>query len=123
GPALLLVPVLVVLTVLACLGIVLWLAALNVRYRDIRQIVPFFIQIGLFVSPVAYPSSVIDGPLRYVYALNPMVGVIDGFRWAFLGIGQHVLGVLLVSTTSALVVLVTGAYYFSRVERGFADVI
>lgn len=123
GLGLLVLPFLVVLTVAACLGFVLWLAALNVRYRDVRQVIPFLVQVWLFASPVAYPSTLIEGPLRYVYALNPMVGVIEGYRWAFLGTGRDVLAVMSVSTASALAVLVAAAFYFRRAERTFADVI
>jgi lipopolysaccharide transport system permease protein len=116
-------PALIVLLVVACLGPALWLAAINVRYRDVRQAVPFLIQVWLFVSPVAYSSTLIEGNFRYVYALNPMVGVIEGFRWAFLGTDRDIWPALLISTCSALALLVGGAYYFRRVERSFADVI
>jgi lipopolysaccharide transport system permease protein len=123
GPQLLLLPALVVLTVLACLGPVLWLAALNVRYRDVRQAVPFLVQVWLFASPVAYPSSLLEGPGRLLYALNPVVGVVDGYRWAFLGSGSDVLTVVAISTASASLILVGGLFYFRRAERSFADVI
>jgi lipopolysaccharide transport system permease protein len=123
GPGVLVMPGLVVLAVVACLGPALWLAAVNVRYRDVRQTVPFLVQLWLFASPVAYPSNLLDGPVRYLYALNPMVGVVEGFRWAFLGSGRDVAAVVLVSAASALAILVGGAFYFRRVERSFADVI
>jgi homopolymeric O-antigen transport system permease protein len=123
GVTVLVTPVLIVLLVMACLGPALWLSAINVRYRDVRQAVPFLVQVWLFVSPVAYSSTLIEGNLRYLYALNPMVGVIEGFRWAFLGTAGDIGIMLLISTCSSVALLVGGAYYFRRVERSFADII
>jgi lipopolysaccharide transport system permease protein len=123
GVTVLVTPGLIVLLVVACLGPALWLSAINVRYRDVRQAVPFLLQVWLFVSPVAYSSTLIEGNLRYLYALNPMVGVIEGFRWAFLGTARDIGTMLLISTCSSLALLVGGAYYFRRVERSFADII
>jgi len=123
GPRVLLLPALMALTVLACLGPVLWLAALNVRYRDVRQVVPFLVQIWLFVSPVAYPSSLVEGPARLLYALNPVVGVVEAYRWVFLGSGQDILALVATSTAAALLLLVGGLFYFRRAERSFADII
>jgi lipopolysaccharide transport system permease protein len=123
GPQVLVLPLLVVLVSVACLGVSLWLSAFNVLYRDVRQITPFLVQLWLFVTPVVYPSSLVEGDWRYVYALNPMVGVVDGTRWAFFGTGQDVPGVVLVSALSAVLVLVGGAFVFRRLERVFADVI
>jgi lipopolysaccharide transport system permease protein len=123
GLQVLVTPLLVVMLIAACLGPALWLAAINVKYRDVRQIVPFLIQVLLFLSPVAYSATLIEGRLLYIYALNPMVGVIEGFRWAFLGGGRDIGVVILISTCSALALLVGGAYYFRRFERSFADLI
>jgi lipopolysaccharide transport system permease protein len=123
GLTVLVTPGLIVLLVMACLGPALWLSAINVRYRDVRQAVPFLLQVWLFVSPVAYSSTLIEGTLRYLYALNPMVGVIEGFRWAFLGTARDIGTMLLISTCSSVALLVGGAYYFRRVERSFADII
>jgi lipopolysaccharide transport system permease protein len=113
-----------VLAAATALGAGLWFAALNVRYRDFRYVVPFLVQFGLFVSPVGFSSSIVPADLRVVYSLNPMVGVIDGFRWAILGqdagfnVPGFVLSVALVATILAL-----GVRYFRATERSFADVI
>ncbi len=108
----------------ASLGAGLWLAALNVKYRDFRYIVPFLIQFGLYISPVGFSSAVVPPQWRLLYSLNPMVGVIDGFRWAILG-GDGVIfwpGLALSSGVSGAI-LATGLWYFRRLERTFADVI
>jgi lipopolysaccharide transport system permease protein len=110
------------LTVAAALGSGLWLAALNVRYRDVKYVVPFLTQLWLFVTPVAYPTSLLPERWRALYALNPMVGVVEGYRWALFG-GPAPLLLVLSSTAGALVMLFTGAMYFRRVERTFADVV
>jgi lipopolysaccharide transport system permease protein len=123
GVRIVFVPVFVLLTIIAALGAVVWLSALNVRYRDIKYAVPFLTQLWLFVSPVAYPSSLLHGWTRTVYGLNPMAGAIDGFRWALLGTPAPPLGLLVASTGVALFALVTGLYYFRRIESTFADVI
>jgi lipopolysaccharide transport system permease protein len=96
---------------------------LNVKYRDVRYVVPFVMQIWLYASPVAYPSSLVHGTYRTLYSLNPMTGVIDGFRWCLLDVGAPRTGSLLVSIGAALALVVGGAIYFARTERGFADVI
>ncbi len=104
-------------------GVGLWLSALNVRYRDVRHAVPFLTQIWLFASPVAYPASLLDDRWRMIYGLNPMAGVIDGFRWCLLG-GEHRIGPeIWVSAAVALVVLVGGVFFFQRMERSFADIV
>lgn len=116
-------PVLVLLAFVTALGMGLWLSALNVKYRDVQHAVPFLIQIWLFATPIAYPSSLLPTPWRVLYALNPMVGVVEGFRWALLGT-SHAPG--LITATSALaaaLILVTGAFFFRRVEKTFADLI
>ena len=117
------VPLLLLQALVTALAVGLWLSALNVRYRDIRYVVPFLIQVWLFATPVAYPSSLLHEPWRTLYALNPMVGVIEGFRWALLGTGAMPGRMMLVSTAVVVVVLVTGVFHFRRAESTFADVV
>lgn len=116
-------PYLVVLTLSTALGVGLWLSALNVQYRDVKYVVPFLTQFWLFATPVAYPSSLLAGKWRLAYALNPMVGVVEGFRWALLGTRTRPLEIIAVSSITAVVMLVGGAFYFRRMERTFADVV
>jgi lipopolysaccharide transport system permease protein len=123
GLAIVVVPYLLLLALTAALGAGLLLAALNVQYRDVRHAVPFLVQFWLFASPIAYGSSLIAEPWRTVYALNPMVGVVEGFRWALIGTEIAPGRLILVSSASAIVMLVTGALYFRRMERTFADVV
>ena len=123
GPRVLWLLPLLALAFAAALGVGLWLAALNVRYRDVRYAVPFLTQLWLFATPIAYPSSLLDEPARTVYALNPMVGVVEGFRWALLDAGPAPGAMLLASSAAALVVLATGTLYFRRTEQTFADVV
>jgi homopolymeric O-antigen transport system permease protein len=118
--AVLVLPVLILIMLAAVLGVTAALSAVNVRYRDVRYVIPFAIQIWLFATPVAYPSSIIDEPLRTLSAINPMVGVVEGFRWAVLGADPQ-LTLLGISAASALVLLAAGLAYFDRVERSFAD--
>ena len=117
-------PLFVAIAFAAAMGAGLWLAALNVEYRDFRYIVPFIVQFGLYISPVGFSSSVVPEQWRLLYSLNPMVGVIDGFRWAILGkdFAIYLPGFLL-SVALVIVVLITGIQYFRRMERKFADVI
>jgi homopolymeric O-antigen transport system permease protein len=119
--AILALPLLIGIAAAAALGTSTALSALNVRYRDIRYVVPFAIQIWLFASPVAYPSSLLEEPWRTLSAINPMVGVVEGFRWATLGSGAAPWALIGISTVSACVLLLAGLAYFDRVERGFAD--
>ncbi|MGH2976173.1 MAG: ABC transporter permease, partial [Solirubrobacterales bacterium] len=121
-PAVLVLPLLIAIMLAAVMGVTAALSAVNVRYRDVRYVIPFAIQMWLFISPVAYPSSLIDQPWRTISAINPMVGVVEGFRWAVLG-ADAPLALIGVSAASALVLLVAGLAYFDRVERGFADFI
>ena len=121
-PAVLMLPVLILIMLAAVLGVTVGLSAINVRYRDVRYVIPFAIQMWLFISPVAYPSSLLEEPWRTLSAINPMVGVIEGFRWAVLG-AEAPLAQIGVSAVSALVLLFVGLAYFDRVERGFADFI
>ncbi|MBW4519469.1 MAG: ABC transporter permease [Scytolyngbya sp. HA4215-MV1] len=117
-------PVFIAIAFAAAMGAGLWLAALNVKYRDFRYIVPFIVQFGLYISPVGFSSSLIPTQWRLLYALNPMVGVIDGFRWAILGrnVAPDWQGFGL-STTLVLLLLGSGIWYFRKTERTFADVI
>jgi len=121
--SLLWLPLMALLALLTAFGIGLWLSALNVQYRDIQHAVPFLVQIWLFATPIAYPSSLLSEPWRTIYGLNPMVGVVEGFRWGLLGTGRPPGIPLLVSAAAALVLVVSGAFFFRRVERTFADVI
>lgn len=116
-------PCLLVLTVVTSLGVSLWLSALNVQFRDVRHVLPFLIQLWFFATPVAYPSSLLSEPWRILYSLNPMVGVVEGFRWALLGTETAPGPMLIVSSLTALALLVGGAFYFRRLEKTFADVI
>lgn len=111
------------LALITSLGVGLWLAAMNVLYRDIRYTVPFLTQIWLFATPIAYPSSLLHEPWRNIYALNPMAGVVEGFRWALLGTGTPISSMLFFSVFSAFALLISGAYYFRYMERSFADVV
>jgi lipopolysaccharide transport system permease protein len=117
------VPLLLVLATATALAVGLWLSALNVRYRDVRHTLPFLAQVWLFATPVAYPSSLVPEPWRTFYGLNPMVGVVEGFRWALLGTAAPPAGMLALSAVVVLVLLVGGLACFNRMERSFADVI
>ena len=116
-------PFLLLLALITALGGGLWLSAINVQYRDVRYAVPFLVQAWMFATPIAYPSSLLPEPWRTVYGLNPMVGVVEGFRWALLGAKTAPGPMMVVSTLAALVLLVSGAYYFRRMEKTFADVV
>jgi lipopolysaccharide transport system permease protein len=115
-------PLWTLLAVTTALAVSLWLAALNVRYRDVRYTLPFLTQLWLFVTPVAYPSSLVKPAWRALYGLNPMVGVVDGFRWALVG-GVWPGATVGASTAAVLLILVSGLFYFRRTERTFADVV
>ena len=121
-PKIVLLPLFLALALITSLGVALWLSALYVQYRDIRQVVPFLVQLWLFSTPVAYPSSLLSEPWRTVYGLNPMVGVVEGFRWVLLGTAAPG-PMVLVSTLVALAILIGGAFYFRRMEKTFADVV
>jgi lipopolysaccharide transport system permease protein len=116
-------PLFVLLTIATAIAIGLWLSALNVQYRDVRYVIPFLTQFWLFATPVAYPASLVPEALRPLYGLNPMAGVVEGFRWALLGTTNPPAGLLLVSTLMVVVLLVGGLYYFRRMEKTFADVV
>ena len=129
GRTVLVAPLFLLMAFVASLGAGLWLAALNARYRDVRHVFPFLIQMWLFVTPVIYPASRVLALLRQVglpawlLGLNPMVGVVEGFRWSLLGTPAPPGGVMAASAAVALLLLVTGAAYFRRMERSFADVV
>lgn len=114
-------PALGLLALVSSVGVGTWLTALNVRYRDIRYVVPFLVQVWLFASPVAYSTTQIPSSFRLVYELNPMAGTVEGFRWALLGTPWRLGWLPAVSVGIALFALLTGAYFFRRVERTFAD--
>ncbi|MGC1684274.1 MAG: ABC transporter permease [Candidatus Acidiferrales bacterium] len=121
GVAVLWLPVMLLLAIITALGVGLWLAALNALYRDVRYVMPFLVQFWMFASPVAYPSSLVPERWRWLYGLNPMAGVIDGFRWALTGRGQSPGPVLLASASAILVVLLSGLFFFQRMEGTIAD--
>lgn len=114
-------PALLLLTVVTSLGISLWLSALNVEYRDVKYVIPFLTQFWLFATPIAYSSSLLSEPWRTIYGINPMVGVVEGFRWALLGTDTQPGAMIFVSALAAVFLLVSGAYYFRRMEKTFAD--
>lgn len=126
-PAAALLPALIALAMLTALGFGLWLSALNVRYRDVQYLVPYLVQIGMYLTPVVYGSNLIPERFRWLLNLNPMTGVVEGFRWALLGpeaVGDYLsLPLLAISIAMALAVLISGAIFFRRTERTFADVI
>ena len=117
------VPVFLLLSIITALGVALWLAAINVQYRDVGYALPFITQFWMFITPVAYSSKVISEKWQVIYALNPMAGVVNGFRWALLGSGNPPDMLVAISTVIALIVLVTGLIYFRNMERTFADTI
>jgi lipopolysaccharide transport system permease protein len=116
-------PLFFLLALMAVLAVSLWLSALNVEFRDVRYTIPFITQLWLFITPVAYPSSLLSEPWRTLYGLNPMAGVVDGFRWALLGSTSGPGGMIVVSAAATLALLIGGAFYFRRMERTFADII
>ena len=122
--AVFLLPFFVFLMFAASLGVGMWIAALMVKYRDFRFIVPFIVQFGLYISPVGFQSSVVPDKYRLLFALNPMVGIIDGFRWCLLGTAKGIYGPeFATSVIEVLLLLLSGIWYFRRTERTFADVI
>jgi lipopolysaccharide transport system permease protein len=115
-------PLFILLTLTTSLGVGLWLSALNVKYRDFQYTIPFIIQLWMYASPVVYPASMIPESIRFLYGLNPMVGVIEGFRWALFGTTFPSL-VILVSICMVMVLLISGMFYFRRMERYYADIV
>jgi lipopolysaccharide transport system permease protein len=116
-------PLFVLLALVTALGVGMWLSALNVEYRDVRYTLPFLTQFWLFVTPIAYPSSLVPEVWRMLYGLNPMAGVVEGFRWVLLGSGKGPDSMLAVSALASLTLFVSGLYYFRRMERTFADTV
>ena len=116
-------PFFLLLALITALGVGLWMSALNVEYRDVRYVVPFITQFWMLATPIAYPSTMLSEPWRTIYGLNPMVGVIEGFRWALLGSDVGPGPMVAVSTVVSIVVLISGAFYFKRMERNFADIV
>lgn len=123
GIQVILLPLFFLLAVVTSLGVGLWLSALNVEYRDVRYTVPFLTQFWMFATPIAYPSSLLHEPWHTLYGLNPMTGVVDGFRWALLGTKTAPGAEIAVSSMAALLIVAGGAYYFRRMEKTFADVV
>lgn len=116
-------PALVLLALVTALGVGLWFAALNVLYRDIQYIVPFLVQVWLYATPIVYPSSLVPARWRTLYAINPMVGVVEGFRWALLGTGTAPGPMILVSAVVSIAILIGGLFFFRRMEKSFSDVV
>lgn len=116
-------PLFLLMALATSLGVGLWLSALNVQFRDVRYIVPFLTQAWLFATPIAYPSSLLPEHLQPFYALNPMVGVVEGFRWALLDTDTYPLSMVIISSFVALALLISGFIYFRRMERSFADIV
>jgi lipopolysaccharide transport system permease protein len=116
-------PLFLLLALATALGVGLWLSALNVRFRDVRYVVPFITQFWLFATPIAYPSSLLEQPWRTIYGLNPMVGVVEGVRWALLGTKTAPGPMIAASALAATLLLIGGAYYFRHMEKAFADIV
>jgi len=116
-------PLLLLLALVTSLGVGLWLTAMNVQFRDVRYAVPFLVQAWMFATPIAYPSSLLDEPWHTLYGINPMAGVVEGFRWALLGTKTAPGLIILVSALVAVGLLISGAFYFRRMEKTFADVV
>lgn len=116
-------PFLLVFGIATALGVGLWLSALNVQFRDVRYVIPFLTQFWLFATPIAYPSSLLPEPWRMVYGLNPMVGVVEGFRWALLGTHAVPSLTVAISAVMSFTLLISGIFYFKRMEKTFADTV
>jgi len=117
------ISLLLLLALMTSLGVGLWLTAMNVQFRDVRYAIPFLAQAWMFATPIAYPSSLLDESWRTLYGINPMAGVVEGFRWALLGTETAPGPIILVSALVAVGLLVSGAFYFRRMEKTFADVV
>ncbi len=117
------VPFFLALALITCLGASLWLSAMNVQFRDVKYTIPFLVQFWMYATPIVYPSSLLPEPWRTVFGINPMVGVVEGFRWALVDAKTAPGPMIAVSAIVALGLLISGAYYFRRLERTFADVV
>ena len=116
-------PAFVIIAMTTSLGVGMWLSAMNVQFRDVRYVIPFLTQFWLFCTPIAYPSSLLADPWRTLYGINPMAGVVEGFRWALLNVDTRPGPMIIVSSLMAIGLLISGMYYFRRMEKSFADVI
>jgi lipopolysaccharide transport system permease protein len=116
-------PAFLLLAIVTALGVALWLSAINVQYRDVNYALPFLTQFWFFISPVAYSSNLISEKWHLIYSLNPMAGVVNGFRWALLGVGNGPDAGLWISVAIAVIILISGLYYFRNMEKTFADTI
>jgi lipopolysaccharide transport system permease protein len=117
-------PLFLFLAIVMALAVGLWFSALNVKYRDFRYVVPFIVQFGLYISPVGFNSSVVPEKWRMIYSLNPMVGVIDGFRWSIIGEGSGIFAPgLVVSVLMTTIIFASGLWFFLKTEKTFADII
>ncbi len=123
GLAIFFAPFFILLAIVTALSVGLWLSALNVKYRDVRYVIPFLTQIWMFATPVAYPSSLLPEPWHTLYGLNPMAGVVEGFRWMLLGTGTGPGPMLAVSVAAVIVLFVGGLWYFRKMESTFADIV
>jgi len=116
-------PLFVLLALITAIGVGLWLSALNVMYRDVGYIIPFLTQFWMYITPIAYPASMVPDQWKFLYALNPLTGVVEGFRWALLGTGAGPSYTLLISASIAILLTISGLFYFRRMERKFADMV
>ena len=116
-------PLFILLALITAIGVGLWLSALNVMYRDVGYVIPFLTQFWMYITPIAYPASMIPEQWKFVYALNPLTGVVEGFRWALLGTGEGPGISLLISASIAILLTISGLFYFRRMERKFADMV
>ena len=119
----LLLPFFILIAMLSSLGVGLWLTAVNVKYRDIVFVVPFLSQLWMYASPVAYSTAIVPEKWQWVYSINPMVGVIEGFRWALLGKAAPDMGMMVISNVIIILIFISGLYYFRKMEKTFADII
>ncbi len=118
-----LLPLLILLALVTAIGVSLWLSALNVMYRDVGHMIPFLNQFWMYITPIAYSSSIVPEKWKFLYALNPLAGVVEGFRWALLGTGEGPGITLLISSCIAILITISGLFYFRRMERKFADLV
>jgi len=119
----LVLPFFILLAIMTAFAVGLWLSALNVKYRDVRYVIPFLTQLWFFITPVAYANSLIPNQWRALYALNPMVGVVEGFRWSLLGKSTGLGLFFWISVLMVIILLITGLFYFKRLEKSFADIV